>query len=197
MTNYFRKTLCCATVVSCCLVWYVRADASQLLLSFDWLAAGGRQPCSTGPVEFVIGHGLTLFDPQIVGHGLRYWESGESGMIEISGINDFGFASLATALTDGTDDYLFLMDNPSGCPGFGGNIAHESFWLQGSPDLVGNQIDLIRLIVHDVDIQQKTDGVIWQANIGYEFWGNPVPEPSALLPLAFGALILRKRNRKP
>lgn len=195
MTRELHRILFFLTVLGTPIVTANRAYSAELLYEFDWFMAGGHQPCNLGPVEFFLGYQTEPFDPIVVGLGLQSWDSGESGSIEISALNDAGFGGLASALTDGVDNYLYLLDSPSGCPGLGGNFALESFWIQGSPDLVGNNIEFIRLIVHEVIIEEQGTGVTWQSNLTYEFWGAPIPEPAPLaLLVVFGAFGQRRRR---
>lgn len=130
-----------------------------------------------------------------------WWEDGQSGMVDFDIDGDPEFAEFASRLTDGVDEVLFIL--VEGTRGGGGPGGFESAWLERSPDLVGNQLDFIRLIVENVSLEPWEDpyggglGVRHNVDLRYEFWGHPIPEPTSLSLLAIGALALVRRRGSP
>jgi hypothetical protein len=175
--------------------------ASELLTSFSLFQGGGFAPCpQIGPVEFYLGiDGPPPLYYTPIGLGLAAWNDGQSGQFDIAPINEPLFLDLAQQLTNGTDDAFYMLDGMQGINGgLGGGVGGpESLFFPPPGDLAGNQLDFVRLYVSNVDIQvldPESSWVAWTADVTYEFWGTPIPEPAGLLLLA-PALLAASRHR--
>lgn len=177
--------------------------ASELLFAKNQQFGGSRAPFAAPEgFQFTIqfpstssANGLSQF-----GSGV-FWQNAESGTHEFYLTQDPPeFQELSSVLTNGFDDNLtFYLANAIGdSSGYG--PWEESNWGFGYPDLSGNQITSIRLVVQNLSIQPYFDppfgnGLQWDAQITWEFWGNPVPEPSTAL-LTLAALIVFSIRRR-
>jgi hypothetical protein len=66
---------------------------------------------------------------------------------------------------------------------------------------VGNEVSFVRLIVHDTLVEPYFEepfgeGIQWEVEMTYEFWGQPIPEPVTLALVALGALVVTKRTSR-
>jgi len=169
------------------------AKGSTLLSEIDFHMTGGVSPCQPSLVEFYLAHSTTPDEIQLsLGKG-DFWGPGESGVAGF-GPSFEGFAQFTQRLTDGSDDYLFLMTAPMNCAADQGTARHESIWLNARPDLIGNSIDSIVLYVSNVHIQIVGAGQDWDADVRWQFWGTPTPEPAAIFLLVVGAAVVLPRR---
>ncbi|RIK62297.1 MAG: hypothetical protein DCC65_17615 [Planctomycetota bacterium] len=127
-----------------------------------------------------------------MGQGLKYWDDESSGSFDFTPQNSFGFDEFAMLLSDGSDDYLLLLTGIQGCLTGTGNGNNESAWLQIAPDLLGNEIEYVRLIAENIEVTPSSDGISWRADLTYQFWGTPVPEPASLIILALPLALSRR-----
>jgi hypothetical protein len=179
-----------------------RANASQILTSFSYFQGGGFSPCpQIGPVEFYVGiDGPAPLYYTPIGRGLVTWSDGESGTLDITPSNEPLFPELASRLTNGLDDAFYMLDDMPGCNGGynGGVGGPESLFFPPPGDLAGNQLDFIRLYVSNVNIEvldPTIQWIAWTADVTYEFWGTPLPEPAMALPLLCASLLFRRKAR--
>lgn len=184
------------------LLWAVSAQGSQLLtsISVDDLTSVAPFQAPEG-LQFVIEF-ASLIDPgelEYLGRGV-FWQDEANGYVDFSGNNSAEFTQFQFLIANGTDDWLNLLThNAFGSGGGPGNT--ESGWGLGNPDLTGNQIDFIRLVVHDLSIQPYNpgppfgDGLQWEAHITWQFWGTTVPEPATLVLLGIPGFLWRHRRR--
>jgi hypothetical protein len=176
------------------------ADASVLLTSFDFHNGGGTSPCELAPVEFFLaidGPPPLYYAP--IGQGQAAWNDVESGWFDITPSNEPLFGDLVSILTNGVDDNLMLMSHMIGSNGEGGTGHCESFFFDSGHDLAGNQLDFVRLDVSNVHIWTIDPAVQWQgwtADVTYEFWGTPLPEPATTLPILLAALLWRRGRQR-
>jgi hypothetical protein len=180
-----------------------RVSADQLLYSLNYNPAGAHTPAyAPQGLQFGLEFGRPGDPPEIVRLGTGvYWPSGSAGLYDFLASGSTEAAVFADRLTNGTDDELLLMTYDDFYGG-GGDAMHESAWGFGNPDLAGNQIDLIRLVVHDLSIQPYSnppygDGLQWNGHITWEFWGTPVPEPATALPVVLAVLLRYRRRAVP
>jgi hypothetical protein len=174
-------------------------EASELLASFTHFNGGGSGPCEIAPVEFYLGiDGPAPLYYIPIGRGMASWSDGESGGYEMSPYNEPNWSEFSDSLTNGLDDHLFLLSEMHGAEGGGGPIWLESGLFPAGHDLAGNQLDFVRLDVSNVHIwtiDPTTQWQGWTANVTYEFWGTPLPEPATALLLICGSILLRRRSR--
>lgn len=176
-----------------------------LLASFDLTSGVGS--AGTGPPPEHHAQFVLELRPFIIGDGPRiglglFWEDGDSGVADFTLETDSGFSGFADLATNGIDDWLVdLILFPDG--GGSGGGAPESVRLGTSPDLIGYQLDVVRLIVHDVTIEPwspkdspELDGTRVLAHLTYEFYGTVIPEPATLSLLAAGAAYLLRRTTR-
>jgi hypothetical protein len=177
-----------------------------LLASYDFSSYGGHAPESDPRVEFILQ--LPAGSPPATSYGLGadldiFWESGDQGLFNFTSSTDEAFDNLALSATDGIEDNFTIFDLfPSG--GGGATPPHPESVLFGvSPDLVGNEVQLVRLIVHEISFDPwvpdpvqypEIEGFTYTASLTYEFYGTPIPDPgTGTLAAAFLALFLVRR----
>jgi hypothetical protein len=178
------------------------ASASQMVLGLDYNPNGGAAPMSAPQgLQFVIDFESSVHPGQFEEFGRQaYWADGSSGSYDFSEANSPEFVDFVQLVTNGLDDEISLL-TWNDFYGGSGHMGTESAWGFGDPDLAGNQIDFIRLVVHDLTAQPYNpgppagDGLQWNGHITWEFWGTPLPEPAAALPLLMASLLLRRKTR--
>jgi len=160
------------------------AKGSVVLATFDEHNFGGAYPCNQLRAQFFLEHDSQEFTHIVtLGKNMRFWQNGETGQFDFTpGNSEPTFGEFSQLVTDGQDDYIVSLGYT--CGGGGGLGYLESTMLGGNPDLAGSQLDFARLIVHDLVVERFLSpyggiGVEFDAHITYEFWGSPVPEPSA------------------
>ena len=161
-------------------------NASTLASSFDLHTfGGGAWGCPSDRVQFFLEHDSQAFTHIVtLGKDLRFWEDGETGQFDFSASNSPAFDEFAQLVSDGQDDFIVSLGYAEGCGG-GGPSFTESEMLGGLPDLAGLQLDFVRLIVHDLTVEPYVPpcdcgpGTQFDANITWQFWGTPIPEPAA------------------
>ena len=183
-----------------------RAFASQLLVDYNLVGfIGTTDSICPNPtrVSLFLEHDSEDFTQVLqLGVGQQYWAAGDSGTYDFTPTNTQYFKDFASLLTDGQDEllleYLYVED----CGG--GNIGGdaESSRLRGAPDLIGSNLEFIRLVVNNISREPYTPpcdcgpGTRFDANINWQFWGTPVPEPTTLT-LLFIIALLRRHRRVP
>jgi hypothetical protein len=177
------------------------ASANQPLYSLNYEPDGAHAPAHAPQgLQFLIdfespvnpGH------PEDLGQQ-AYWQDQSSGSYDFNSGNSPEFADLVQILTNGIDDEIVLLTHIEFYGG-GGEGMLESEWGFGNPDLAGNQIDFIRLVVHDLSIQPYSnppygEGLQWNSHITWEFWGTPLPEPASAFLLLCGSALFRRSPR--
>src|SRR3989442_11936492 len=87
--------------------------------------------------------------------------------------DDPDFPEIASLLTDGLNESVELNNwNPSG----GGSSygGPESYWLDRNPDVIGMDVDFIRLVIHDFTYSPVSDGTQFSEDYTWEIWGHPI-----------------------
>lgn len=176
----------------------LQVNASVLLTSFEFAIMGGAGPSPLGPVQFYLGiDGPPPTYCVPVGRGLAWWSDGESGSYDITPTNEATFGEFSSILTNGINDHLMLLTGIQGTEGDGGTVRTEAGLFPTGHDLIGNQLDFVRLDVSNVHIWTIDPDLQWQgwsADVTYEFWGEPIPEPATAL-LLLPALVFMWKKR--
>jgi len=130
-----------------------------------------------------------------------FWEDGFTATIDFDESFDGPpfehFVRMAESVTDGIDEPMALWGYVSGgcfqsLPGIPYIMESQVF---GRPtDLVGNEIDLIRLIIANLELEQVAGAQTYDLQVAYEFWGRPIPEPRIAAVIGIATLIFRRRN---
>jgi len=87
--------------------------------------------------------------------------------------DDPDFNAIGYLLTDGISEWLQLATWESGGGGTS-SAAPESYWLHGNPDLVGSDVDFIRLVIHDLSFTPVDGGTQVLENYTWEIWGHSI-----------------------
>ncbi len=195
--------LACALTITAALLGlpYSANGAPELLLEFSRTGNGGGAPETDFRVQVVLQHSpdYVSLDSIYLGLGV-FWEDGESGIVDFTSDTDPQFDEFAARITDGVDEFVSPLaldvDNVGG-----GGIALESEWGFGSPDLVGNRLDFVRLIVDDVRVEPwepepGIEGFLADVDFTFQFWGTPIPEPSTLMLLMVGCVIAHPKRKQ-
>ena len=199
------KKISCITLVAILVSLGTSRAGPVLLASLDetsGISSSGTGPPAEPRVQFVL-----ELAPQPTVLGFRvglgvFWEDGDTGAIDFTPETDNGFVGFAGFATNGIDDWLSdLIIFPDG--GGGGGGAPESVRLLMTPDLVGYQLDFLRLIVHDLTIEEFSpvdrpdlQGIRVLANLTYEFYGALIPEPTTITVLATGLVFVSWRSKR-
>jgi len=199
---YAMRRLSCLAVAAilCVMVLARNAEAAPILLANynqAWPAGPSGAP-PTDRVEFPLAH-LRLGEvfPFTIGQDVS-WFDGQPGSVVLHASNDSNFLEMAERLTDGLDEELFsmLFAGSSGV----GSPQSESIQHGIAPDLIGNEIEYIRLNVYEISIvpfvhPQFGPRIQISASVSYEFWGKPVPEPASLALLCIAGIFWRGPRR--
>ena len=178
---------------------------SILLASYRVAGGFGGSLRTEERVEFLLEMKPFGFEPPGPRLGLGvFWEEGDSGSIDYTRANSPDFSEFAELATNGVADHFTpftLWPNGAG-GGAGGSEVHlfNQFFASPDdpPDLAGNTLDLVRLVVQFIDFDPFVfptgeQGLIVTRVIKYEFYGTPIPEPGTLGLLAVGAVVVRRR----
>lgn len=179
-----------------------QAYASQLLVEYDLVGfIGTTDSICPNPtrVNLFLEHDSEDFTQVLqLGVGQQYWAVGDTGAYDFTPTNTQNFEDFASLLTDGQDEFILEYLYVEDCGG--GNMGgdSESSRLGGAPDLIGNNLDFIRLVVNNITSEPFDPpcdcgpGTRFDADITWQFWGTPVPEPAAAILLAAPLLLARR-----
>ncbi len=125
------------------------------------------------------------------------WEVNSAGTYDFTSASE-GFTTLQSLWTDGIRGLVgpsSRLRKPSGGTWMAGLIMSESLFLGQAPDLVGYQIDFVRLHVYSVSLLWDPETRLNQMLVDtkWEVWGQPLPEPAGALLALVGLTVLRRR----
>lgn len=179
------------------------ASAGSVLLASSTQAQTGSVAPQVEPrVQFVLQLSDSVPLPLVPENGLGvgvWWEEGTQGFVDFTLQSDVAFGSFANDATDGEDARFawitgFFEGNDHGL------IGPESELLDHAPDLIGFQLDRVRLIVDEVHFEpfaiEAYQGYSVDAVVRYEFYGTSIPEPCTFLLLGIGLALLRRVSRR-
>jgi hypothetical protein len=128
------------------------------------------------------------------------WVDGFSGTTDLTILSNqapfFYYSQMIESLTNGLDEPIAFWGSVQGCnmliPDYG--PVPESGLFKSPSDIVGHQIDFIRLIVNDLRIDQMNEMSHYDLSVSYEFWGTPIPAPTAAMLFVLPFLAMRSRR---
>jgi hypothetical protein len=177
-----------------CIIFPGQAKAAPVLLAqFSSNSGGSSSRGTVGDIRFVT-FGLIYDIPPdfqsfpngsevCVGCQLAIPIASVSGFgsFDFDATNSPEFTTLVARLTNGTDEILWSLTfllNASGAvlDGSGGGGNFESFAFGASPDLVGRQIDFIRLTVKNFSLSEQAccggGGYEYRSELMWQFFGE-------------------------
>jgi len=208
VVNLSRAITVCLIVAFC--TWPAMCCAESVLLGvIPTVMSCGGGTYSPNPPKITLELKL---DNSVSGIGSNIWLSnGSSGSFDFNSTNDTKFTEIASALTNGSDDYLAKEINifdGSGCA----QLGYESNFFNPVVDLKGANINFIRRVVNSVNLTltsgQPFNWVDDSIDARWEIWGTraavagdggtpvPVMEGWWILPgmLAGALMMVRRRN---
>lgn len=181
----------------------VAKGESILLASYDFTSTGGHAPESDPRVEFVLQLPATSPPTGYFGLGANrdiFWMDDQPGVHEFTSRDGMDFLQFAQYATDGIEQNISLWDLfPSGSGG-ASPLMRESSLFSASPDLVGNELEMVRLIVRRIEVDPwvpdpenypEIEGFRHETELTFEFYGLPIPEPSTIALTVIGAMMIR------
>lgn len=197
------------------LIFLAVCNATPTIAGPILLASYSRQGgVSEVSIHTQIGFLLTIFDfesgkpaylgakPETISQSnvlpIRFWDSGESGILEFNESNDVGFARFRELATDGIDSDGHIQTTWTGYSG-GADAFQESILFNTATDLIGADIDLVRLHVKEVTYgMHPFFGPGWDWDYTFEFFGTPaIPEPATICLLVAGVILLTQSRKNP
>ncbi len=182
-------------------------NAEEILLATAHVTQGGRSTVSgDAEAQFVLS-ALAIDDTAQVsiGEGI-YWGQDGNGVVEFFKGKDPSFGELASILSNGINDQVFISTRWRN-GGTSGIVYQESLFFGRTqdtwsvPDLLGYDLSRVRLTVDDFHFDKITlpPGITtleYDANLTYEFFGLSVPDVGTVWLLAVGAGIIACRRKQ-
>lgn len=189
MKRFWILLLCLLSGLSCHVCAGILGDVT------DTGSGGGRMLIDSMSFEWKIGYEIDFMDSFFLFPAIFPSDTGKTFYATSS---TEGFSEFTEYLTDGKN-YIIEHDG-YGTPESDRFIMHVPSY---GPDFVGYKIDMISLKVNYLTLNSpgrnpNRDG-IWtdrSFDLIYSFHGEPVPEPSSLILLGLGGLILKKKTKK-
>lgn len=170
--------------------WSVQA--SELLSTYQYDPGAGF----SWAVHVVTGVKFYLDDGAALGADESpYWHEGESGVFDFQP-NVTNWTTFTSCATNGVDDEIRMwvyLERPTGGHSWGYRGRPESQFFNRPTDLIGCNIETVRLIVNDVHMWTEEDRFYVSADATWEFWGT-VPEPCTIVLLGSAVLLGRRRR---
>jgi hypothetical protein len=152
--------------------------AGTMVGSFSRELGGGCYPWNEPWIIPITGYGSEHpindgCELQYINEGGEQLMDGDSAVYHFTEVNEPNFGAYTECLTNGVDQHLEALLIEGDCGG-GGIGEFESSLDLGSPDLQGEEVDLIRLEVCSVSITPNTkdnlDGYEHEVVTVWEFW---------------------------
>jgi hypothetical protein len=136
----------------------------------------------------------------------RFWSDGEVGTVDFNEDNSPDFGLLESYATNGENNsftiYALFSNNLGAGMGSSESVLFDRHPPIDPPDLIGYDLETVRLIVNEVDFEPWLapccgNGYIVGFDVTYEFYGSPIPEPAVVTQLLLGIVVLVHQRKRP
>lgn len=207
-----RSKLILATVLISVWVCATSVVGSQIpLASYEYHVEGGGAsnypPTDPWAVAFILQLGFHDWEPypevRALGTEVR-WREGDGGTVSFNSDNSDAFTDFALYATNGTEDQIRFWELADGFGGNGSPLIPESYVFKGNPDLIDHHLTMVDLTVDSLRFEPwnppwapHLEGFLYSADVKWQFYGVPIPEPTNMMAVIAVAPIAFRRLRRP